>query len=211
MILLEELGLPFETEFVDFSKIKDKPYTDVNPNGRVPAIVDPNNNNFVLWESGAIITYLVDTYDKEHKLTYTSSPEKWQILQWVMFQMSGQGPYFGQAAWFIMFHSEQLPSAQERYLKEIERVIGVIDAHLASKPSGQQLSLVGDKVTYADLAFVTWAAVSELTPLDGVLLLPQDPSETVLIWDHSWVNTSSKKSMRRSWAIGHIIRSGWMD
>ena len=174
MILLEELGLPFETEFVDFSKIKDKPYTDVNPNGRVPAIVDPNNNNFVLWESGAIITYLVDTYDKEHKLTYTSSPEKWQILQWVMFQMSGQGPYYGQAAWFIMFHSEQLPSAQERYLKEIERVIGVIDAHLASQPSGQQLFLVGDKVTYADLAFVTWAAVSELAPLDGLLLPAQD-------------------------------------
>ena len=166
--------MPYEAEYVDFSTIHEKPYTDVNPNGRVPAIVDPNNDNFTLWESGAINTYLVDTYDKEHKLTYTSSPEKYQVLQWIMFQMSGQGPYYGQAAWFMMFHPEKLPSAQERYLKEIERVIGVIDAHLASKPSGQQLSLVGDKVTYADLSFVTWAAVSQLAPVGRCPLSPQN-------------------------------------
>jgi glutathione S-transferase len=69
--------------------------------------------------------------------------------------MSGQGPYYGQLAWFKFFHSEKLPSAVERYTKEMERVIGVLDAHL--KKQGSQF-LVGDKCTYADTAFVTWGS-----------------------------------------------------
>ncbi|MCJ1249869.1 glutathione S- transferase, nitrogen catabolite repression regulator [Trapelia coarctata] len=154
-ILLEELGLPYETKFMEFPDLKKEPYISLNPNGRVPSIEDPNTG-LALAESGAILQYLIDTYDTSSKLHYTTSPEKYQTLQWLHFQMSGQGPYFGQKAWFSNYHAEKLPSAEERYADEIRRVLGVIDAHL--KKTGTEY-LVGDKCTYADLAWVTWNAL----------------------------------------------------
>ena len=72
VIILEELGIPYESEYVDFSVIKKAPFTDVNPNGRVPAIHDPNTD-LTLWESGAIVSYLIEQYDKEYKLSYPAS------------------------------------------------------------------------------------------------------------------------------------------
>jgi len=149
-IVLSELDLPYNTVMVDMADMKKEPFTKINPNGRVPAIEDPNTG-VTLWESGAINSYLVETYDKEHKLTYTTVPEKFQVQQWLHFQMSGQGPYYGQAAWFTFFHHEKLPSARERYVKEMERVMGVLDGWLAERKY-----LVGDKATFADLAFITW-------------------------------------------------------
>ena len=65
------------------------------------AIIDPNNDDITLFESGAIVSYLIATYDKSSALTYTSSPERFQLQQWSYFQASGQGPYFGQAAWYV--------------------------------------------------------------------------------------------------------------
>ncbi|KAL9133019.1 MAG: hypothetical protein Q9175_005801 [Cornicularia normoerica] len=131
-------------------EVKAKPYTDKNPNGRVPAIDDPNTG-ITLWESGAIIEYLIDRYDTSHSLTYTSFPEKYYCKQYLHFQSSGQGPYFGQAAWFNNFHPEQVQSAKDRYAGEIKRVTMVLDTIL----KGNEY-LVGDKCTYADLSFVTW-------------------------------------------------------
>ena len=149
-IILEELGLPYEQTF---PSVKEEPYLSVNPNGRVPAIEDPNTG-IVLWESAAIVQYLIETYDKDNKISYSSSPEKFYEKQWLAFQVSGQGPYFGQAAWFGNFHPEKLPSAHERYINEIERVNSVLDGHLQ-----KHTYLVGDKCTYADLVFVNWAAI----------------------------------------------------
>ncbi len=134
-----------------------------------------------MFESGAIISYLIDTYDKEHKLTYISWPEKYFLQQWSFFQASGQGPYFGQCAWYVfsrhfracclsfsapiasttslttprfaLFHPEKLESAQTRYANELKRIVGVLDRVLEGKEW-----LVGDKCTYADLAFVMWNA-----------------------------------------------------
>jgi glutathione S-transferase len=151
-ILMEELSIPYELNNVDISEIKNEPYISINPNGRLPAIEDPNTG-ITLWESGAIIQYLVEKYDKDEKLSYTKAPEKYLLNQWLMFQVSGQGPYFGQAIWFTFFHAEQVPSAKERYVKEIERVTGVLDTWLQKHEY-----LVGDKCTYADLAFVPWYA-----------------------------------------------------
>lgn len=154
-IILEELGLEYETKFLEFPHgVKGKEYTAKNPNGRVPCIEDPNTG-ITLWESGAIIEYLIDNYDKSGKLTYSSFPEKYHLKQWLFFQVSGQGPYFGQATWFNNFHSEKLPSAIERYGKEIERVTSVLNTALEGKEY-----LVGDKCTYADLSFVTWASIA---------------------------------------------------
>jgi glutathione S-transferase len=128
--------------------------TEINPNGRVPAIHDPNTD-LKLWESGAIISYLISQYDKDNKLSYKADDlaNSQHSNQWLHFQMSGQGPYFGQAVWFQNYHSEKIPSAIERYQKEVDRVCGVLDAHLAAAGTPY---LVGDLCTYADLSFVPW-------------------------------------------------------
>lgn len=86
---------------MDFADLKKSPFESINPNGRVPAIEDPNTGT-KLWESGAIIEYLLETYDKGHSLSYTSGPERWEQRCWLHFQTSGQGPYFGQRAWFVL-------------------------------------------------------------------------------------------------------------
>jgi glutathione S-transferase len=136
------------------------------------AIHDPNTN-ITLWESGAIINYLIATYDKEQKLSYSSFPEKHHLDQWSYFQTSGQGPYFGQATWFLLYHNEKVESAKERYLAEVRRVASVLDSWLAKRAKeasseGGDVWLVGDKITYADLMFVTWnAAVGIFVQMSG--------------------------------------------
>lgn len=116
----------------------------------VPAIEDPNTG-ITIWESGAIIEYLVDEYDTTEKISYKSKPEKYYLKQWLHFQVSGQGPYFGQAVWFDKNHVERIPSAVQRYRNEAKRVTSVLNTVLAKKEY-----LVGDKATYADLSFVPW-------------------------------------------------------
>lgn len=152
--ILEELNVPYETKFIRNENIKQEPFISVNPNGRVPAIEDPNTN-ITLWESGAILEYLVETYDKERKISFEpGTPEYYHAKQWLQFQTSGQGPYFGQYVWFSVWHSEKIPSAQERYLNEIRRVCGVIDKFL-----GGREWLVGGRFSYADAAFLPWFGI----------------------------------------------------
>lgn len=79
--MMEELGVPYETKLWEFPNLKTPEFEKLNPNGRTPAIEDPNTG-ITLWESGAIVEYLVATYDKENKFTYTSSPEKFYLQQW---------------------------------------------------------------------------------------------------------------------------------
>ncbi|KAI0849166.1 glutathione S-transferase [Daldinia vernicosa] len=155
-IILKELDIPFDYKIVEGENVKKEPFITINPNGRVPAIEDPNTG-VTLWESGAIIEYIIDVYDKEHKLSYGTSPEKYLIQQWIAFQISGQGPYYGQAVWFYRFHHEKLQSAIDRYVKEIERVRSVLDTHLSKSSSGW---LVGDKMTVADLSWIMWEQIA---------------------------------------------------
>jgi glutathione S-transferase len=98
---MEELGIPYEIEGIRFEEVKSARFLAVNPNGRVPAIEDPNTD-VTLWESGAIIEYLVEQYDTEMKLTHAGLRERALQKQWLFFQVSGQGPYFGQAAWCVL-------------------------------------------------------------------------------------------------------------
>ncbi|OGM44821.1 glutathione S-transferase Ure2-like protein [Aspergillus bombycis] len=150
-IILSELGLPTEPIPTDFSELKTPAYEAINPNGRLPAIYDPNTE-LTLWESGAIIEYLVETYDKDQRISFApGSAEAHHARQWLHFQMSGQGPYYGQAVWFKRYHPERLQSAVDRYIQEIRRVSQVLDRWLATRQW-----LVGEKLSYADLAFVSW-------------------------------------------------------
>lgn len=150
-MMLEELHLPFNTVVVAKENLKKSAYEKVCINGRAPAIEDPNTN-ITLWESGAIIEYLVETYDKDLKISFTrGTPEYYHAKQWLYYQVSGQGPYFGQAVWFTVFHPEKIQSAQDRYINEIIRVSGVINRALDGKEW-----LVGGKFSFADLVFVPW-------------------------------------------------------
>ncbi|OCL09431.1 putative glutathione S-transferase Ure2-like protein [Glonium stellatum] len=163
-IILGELGVPFEVIAIPFSDVKKPEYLAINPNGRLPAIQDPNTG-ITLWESGAIVEYLIEVYDKEHKLSFApGTPESFLAKQWLFFQTTGQGPYYGQAVWFKKYHPEQLPSAVERYVKEINRVTGVLEGHLARQKqehgaSGDGPWLVGNKLSYADISFVPWQTI----------------------------------------------------
>ncbi|TFK45314.1 glutathione S-transferase C-terminal-like protein [Heliocybe sulcata] len=152
---LTELGLSYESIYLDFGKNEQKasPHVDLNPNGRIPTIVDHSNNDFVLWESNAILTYLADKYDTEHKFSASTEDDKYKQLQWLFFQASGQGPYFGQLAWFTMYHPEKIPSAIERYTNEVKRVFKILDGELAKRQW-----LVGGKYSIADLSFISWTA-----------------------------------------------------
>ncbi|KAI0803676.1 glutathione S-transferase [Xylaria sp. FL0064] len=162
IMILEELSLPYEIAPVEFADVKKPEYLAVNPNGRMPAIYDPNRD-LTLWESGAIVEYLVETYDKDNKISFPKgSNEAYLTKQWLFYQTTGQGPYFGQAVWFTKYHPEKIQSAVDRYVKEIHRVTGVVEGHLAKEKAKTNASdgpwLVGGKATYADIAWYMWSA-----------------------------------------------------
>lgn len=156
-MLCEELGLPYDLIDTQFPDVKKPDFLAINPNGRIPAIHDPNTD-LTLWESGAIIEYLVEKYDTDNKISFPAGSNEAQLArQWLFFQVSGQGPYYGQAAWFTKYHPEQIESAQSRYYREIERVTSVLNGHLEKQEKGADGPwLVGGKFSYADLAFVPW-------------------------------------------------------
>ncbi|KAK0391244.1 hypothetical protein NLU13_0745 [Sarocladium strictum] len=166
-IVLEELELPYEK--IDISDPKADSFTStINPNGRLPAIKDPNTD-ILLWESGAIIEYLIEKYDKEGKLTPAGDKDKWLAKQYLFFQVSGQGPYYGQMVWYNYFDKNN-PEAKKRYDDQVERVIMVLNSILKGKkylvsdtlygkplsPWRAELLLTSCHRTYADLSFVPW-------------------------------------------------------
>ncbi|KAF5026430.1 hypothetical protein F66182_1495 [Fusarium sp. NRRL 66182] len=153
-ILLEELGLEYKVaQFHILPEQKEDWFLKVNPNGRIPALTDKLHGKHVrVFESGAILQYLVDRYDRDHRLSYPAdSPEHWEL----MWQMSGLGPMQGQANHFIRYAPEKVEYGIHRYATETRRLYHVLDTHLAKSPSGY---LVGDKVTIADISAWGWAA-----------------------------------------------------
>ena len=161
IMILEELDIPYIHKFISFPDMKKEPFESINPNGRVPAIEDPNTDT-TLWESGAILEYLVDTYDKQNTISFAAGSKDYYLAkQWLHFQVSGQGPYFGQAVWFSRYHPEKVQSAIDRYVAEIRRVSGVLNGALQGKRY-----LVGDKFSYVDAAFVPWYQITTRFGID---------------------------------------------
>ncbi|PWY90668.1 glutathione S-transferase [Aspergillus heteromorphus CBS 117.55] len=190
-MIINELEVPYEINSFPFSEIKKEPYISLNPNGRTPAIEDPNTG-IILWESGAIIEYLVETYDKEHKISFQAgTPEYYHAKQYLYFQVSGQGPYFGQSIWFREFHPEKIASAQERYKNEALRVSGVLNGILKDREY-----LVGGKYTYADGSFVAWYEAWGRIVGDGVDMEQEFPNL------HAWL-----KRLRERPAIVKAIQA----
>jgi len=156
-IMLEETGLPYRVHKTDISKNEQfKPeFIALNPNSKIPAIVDPEGPGgkpLPLFESGAILIYLAE---KTGKLLAKDPAARYTTLQWLMFQMGGVGPMFGQVHHFLRAAPEPVPYAIERYGKETRRLYGVLDAHL-----GKTDFLAGD-YSIADVATYPWVARHE--------------------------------------------------
>jgi len=157
-IMLEECALPYRVHKIDIGKGDQfKPeFVAINPNSKIPAIVDPDGPDgrpLPLFESGAILIYLAE---KAGKLCATDPRARHTTYQWLMFQMGGVGPMFGQAHHFMRFAPEKIPYAIERYGKEAKRLYGVMDRRL-----GAAAHLAGDAYSIADIATYPWAARHE--------------------------------------------------
>ena len=128
-IALEELGLPYTVRLISLGKLEQKEewFLEINPNGRIPAIVDHGNGDFAVFESGAILIYLAE---KTGKLLPTEPKARSRVLQWLMFQMGGVGPMMGQANVFFRYAPEKIPYAIERYQREVRRLFEVLERQL---------------------------------------------------------------------------------
>lgn len=161
-IMLEEVGLPYETHLVDLSKgsQKEPGYLAINPNGKIPAIVDrdaPGGAPLTVFESGAILIYLAE---KTGQLLPADPIGRFAALQWLMFQMGGVGPMFGQAG-FWSRNKESVPPALARYRGEAERLLGVLELRLGDAPY-----LAGPDYTIADVATWPWIGAAGFIGLD---------------------------------------------
>ena len=148
-ITLEELALPYEVRRIDFDKREQKEpwYLKINPNGRIPTIVDHDNDGFAVFESGALMIYLAE---KAGKLLPKDVKGRSLVIQWLMFQMGGIGPMMGQANVFYRYAPERIPYAIERYQREVRRLLEVLDTRLADNEF-----LAGD-YSIADIANWSW-------------------------------------------------------
>ena len=158
-VALEELGLPYELHAIDLGSGEQKQpwFLAINPNGRIPAIVDRDAGGFAVFESGAILIYLAE---KTGRLMPSDSKGRNEVIQWLMFQMGGLGPMMGQANVFTRYFPEQLPSVIDRYKREGRRLLEVLDRRL-----GDHEYLAGD-YSIADIANWCWARSHEWPGID---------------------------------------------
>ena len=149
-VALEELQLPYALHAIDLGAGEQKEpwFLRINPNGRIPAIVDRDAGDFAVFESGAILIYLAE---KTGKLMPQDAKGRSEVIQWLMFQMGGLGPMMGQANVFTRYFPEHIPSAIDRYKRESRRLLEVLDERLATHEY-----LAGD-YSIADIANWCWA------------------------------------------------------
>ena len=161
-IMLEETGLPYRVHPVDIGKDEQfaPAFLAISPNNKIPAIVDqdgPEGKPYSLFESGAILLYLAW---KTRQLLPRSATRQFKALQWLMFQMGGVGPMFGQVHHFLRAAPQPVPYAIERYNKETRRLYGVLDRHLAVH------DYLADEYSVADIATYPWVARHEWHKVD---------------------------------------------
>ncbi len=156
-IMLEEIGLPYEPHLVSFERNDQlsPEFISLSSNNKIPAILDPNgpgNKPLALFESGAILIYLAE---KTGQLLSADPAQRYETLQWLMFQMGGVGPMFGQLGFFHKFAGKDFEDKRprDRYVNESKRLLGVIDKHLDGKDW-----MVGNSYSIADIALFPWIA-----------------------------------------------------
>lgn len=173
-IALEEMGLPYEAHTVTLSDadVKSPEFLSLNPNNKIPAIIDPDGPDGTpvgLFESGAILIYLAE---KSGKLMGNSPSEKAKVIQWLMFQMGGLGPMFGQLGFFYKFAGSQWEDKrpQQRYIDEAKRLLAVLEKELDGKEW-----IAGD-FSIADIAIAPWLGALEFYGVKEVLGWEQHPN-----------------------------------
>jgi GST-like protein len=165
-IALEEMGLAYEAHTVTLSDkdVKSPEFLSLNPNNKIPAIVDPNGPNgpLGLFESGAILLYLAD---KSGKFGGKNAAERATITQWLMFQMGGLGPMFGQMGYFYKFAGSEIedPRARERYRDEAKRLLNVLETELDDK------EWIAGAYSIADMAIAPWLRATDFYGTRDVL------------------------------------------
>ena len=161
-IMLEECALPYRVKTIDITQDEqlDPEFVAINPNSKIPAIVDPDGPDgkpITLFESGAILIYLAA---KTGRFLPTSDRGKYEALQWLMFQMGGVGPMFGQTHHFLRFAPAPLPYAIKRYRTETARLYGVLDRRLG------EAAYLAAEYSIADMATYPWVARHEWQKID---------------------------------------------
>jgi GST-like protein len=148
-VTLEELGLDYQVKALNLGAGDQKKaeYLAINPNGRIPAIVDSDNDDFAVFESGAIMLYLAE---KAGRLLPQETRERSRVIQWLMFQMGGVGPIMGQANVFYRYLDEKIPIAISRYQNEGRRLLEVLDRQLDGR------DFLCDQFSIADIANWCW-------------------------------------------------------
>jgi GST-like protein len=177
-VMLEETGLPYEPHLVRFD-VNDQmspEFVSLNPNNKIPAILDPDGPGgkpFALFESGAILLYLAD---KARRFIPQDPAGRYETIQWLMFQMSGVGPMFGQLGFFNKFAGKDYEDKRprDRYVTESKRLLGVLDRRLTGREW-----IMGDAYTIADMAIFPWI---------NILVTFYEAGEFVGITDFSQVN-----------------------
>lgn len=150
--MLEETGLAYEPHLVPLNETTTPEFLSLNPNNKIPAIIDPNGPDGApmgLWESGAILIYLAEKSGQ----FLPGGAKRHEVIQWVMFQMGGLGPMFGQLGFFHKFAGADIedPRPKERYVNEAARLLGVLNGRLADRAF-----IAGDAYTIADMASWAW-------------------------------------------------------
>lgn len=174
-IALEELGLPYEPHLVTLADadVKSPEFLSLNPNNKIPAIIDPNGPSGAplgLWESGAILIYLAE---KAGQLLPSDPAARAETLQWLMFQMGGIGPMFGQLGFFHRFAGKDIqdPRPKARYVAEANRLLNVLEGRLTDREW-----IMGEPYTIADIAIFPWVrslkVFYEAGPLVGLDEMP---------------------------------------
>ncbi|WP_097302565.1 glutathione S-transferase family protein [Pseudomonas chlororaphis] len=165
-IVLEELGLPYTVHALSFDKKEQKApgFLKINPNGRIPAIVDRANGDFSVFESGAILIYLAEL---SGQLLPKDPKGRSRVIQWLMFQMGGIGPMQGQANVFFRYFPEKLQGAIDRYQHETRRLYEVLDTRL------QEVEFLAGDYSIADIATFPWVRGHEWSgvPVEGLTAL----------------------------------------
>jgi GST-like protein len=158
-IMLEELGLEYAVHGIDLAKQEQKAaeFLAMNPNGRIPVIVDHDNDDFVVFESGAILIYLAE---KTGRFLPQEEKARSLVIQWLMFQMGGVGPMMGQANVFFRYFEEEIPAAIHRYQHEGLRLLTVLDRQLAGR------EYLCDEYSIADIATWPWAVTHNWSGID---------------------------------------------
>jgi len=161
-IMLEELGLEYELVPVDISKEAQKTpeFLKMNPNHKIPVLVD---GDLTIFESGAILIYLVE---KSGKFQPKDLEQKYQVLEWLMFQMASVGPMFGQANHFVKHAPEKIDYAINRYRDETKRIMGVLETRLSQVP------YLGGEYGIADIATWPWVRTAQTTGNTDITQFP---------------------------------------